>query len=73
MRTGIFLSCLYGSEQMLASFVLYIIFLSCLYGSEHLERSLIERLIFLSCLYGSEHTHPPNNGKFAFSKLPVRQ
>ncbi len=58
-----FLSCLYGSEQVLAGFAGCFDFLSCLYGSERLTPVSRVMVDFLSCLYGSERaSHAELNG-----------
>ena len=54
-RVTKFLSCLYGSEQILDGKCQDEKFLSCLYGSERFDNRLRLRQTFLSCLYGSEH------------------
>ena len=49
-----FLSCLYGSQQVIVQAGLDAMFLSCLYGS---QRMMLQRHVisdFLSCLYGSQ-------------------
>ncbi|EFK3877335.1 hypothetical protein A8508_000665 [Escherichia coli] len=49
-----FLSCLYGSEQIVSEILSGSIFLSCLYGSERGNINGGPTGLFLSCLYGSE-------------------
>ena len=68
-----FLSCLRGSEQVVAKAQVYRYFLSCLRGSEPLSGILGSAPIFLSCLRGSELVTSRDFTESAFSELPTRQ
>ncbi|EEZ6562810.1 hypothetical protein DCI48_001615 [Escherichia coli] len=65
--SGMFLSCLYGSEHTVTGEDDIEFFLSCLYGSEHPMREIEAALAFLSCLYGSELKY------YTFSPLLIKQ
>ena len=54
LRTGVFLSCLCGSERNLLAELCIAHFLSCLCGSELKGDDEAEEAMFLSCLCGSE-------------------
>ena len=68
-----FLSCLYGSEPVLALSANICLFLSCLYGSELGIVPAVLNTTFLSCLYGSEQRHGFALAVQAISELPIRQ
>ncbi len=71
--SGMFLSCLYGSELVLAFELIVTTFLSCLYGSELKICPAVPVVAFLSCLYGSEPACRAVRPSPGLSKLPVRQ
>ena len=68
-----FLSCLRGSERLIATVNHAMQFLSCLRGSERLR--FLDALLktFLSCLRGSELVAVARFAAAGVSKLPARQ
>ena len=68
----IFLSYLYGSEQIARWNQLISEFLSYLYGSEPEKPFSMEEHAFLSYLYGSEPVFHDPLTSLSVSKLPIR-
>ena len=59
LAIDLFLSCLFGSEHLLAQSLPSIGFLSCLFGSEPTALEMLLAAEFLSCLFGSERPRRP--------------
>ena len=71
--SGVFLSCLCGSELGDQITQQQVDFLSCLCGSEPAPVATGYYFSFLSCLCGSEHVNQALADLHALAKLPMRQ
>ncbi len=71
--SGLFLSCLPGSEEEFMANIVLPDFLSCLPGSEVGTFEYAFHFVFLSCLPGSEAEAVVFAAIRAVSKLPTRQ